>query len=170
MFEAVSIDAWRDSYEGYGRIFFIINTPRMVVSQYPLFGVGPGQYGGGVAAALLHTDMYDRVHLPFGIQNTVGQIDNNWMSIWGETGTVGLIFWLGFFIAIIKMSLQVSRKSHHQFSRTTAEGLVGLTVGIMLIGFFGPYFEFRTLMFYYFSIVGVVALSWYGIKNRSNFL
>ena len=52
MFESFSFQGWRDSYDGYGRIFFIINTPRMVVSQHPFFGVGPGQYGGGVASAL----------------------------------------------------------------------------------------------------------------------
>src|SRR3989339_65382 len=170
VFEAFSFQAWRDSYDGYGRIFFIINTPRLVVSQYPLFGVGPGQYGGGVAAALLHTDMYDRLHLPFGIQNIYGQIDNNWMSIWGEVGTVGLFIWIMIFVTVIKMSLVVREKTDSDFEHVIAEGLVGLTAGVMCIGFFGPYFEFRTLMFYYWTIVGIVALCWYREKHKGNIL
>jgi len=163
VYESFSPQALRDSYEGYGRIFFIINTPLKVVSKYPLFGVGPGQYGGGVAAALLNTDMYDRVHLPFGIENFYGQIDNNWMSIWGEVGTVGLFIWIMLFIIVIKMALVVREKTDNDFEKNMAEGLIGLTVGIMAVGFFGPYFEFRTLMFYYWTVVGVVAVFY--VKN-----
>ncbi|MFA7244997.1 MAG: O-antigen ligase family protein [Candidatus Magasanikbacteria bacterium] len=164
VFESFSPQGLRDSYDGYGRIFFIINTPLQVVRQYPLFGVGPGQYGGGVAAALLHTDMYDRLHLPFGIQNIYGQIDNNWMSIWGEFGTIGLLVWIMIFVTVIKMSLFVREKADNDFEKNLAEGLIGLTVGIMAIGFFGPYFEFRTLMFYYWITVGVVGTFY--VKTR----
>ena len=170
MFEAVSLHAWQESYDGYGRIFFIINTPRMLVSQYPVFGVGPGQYGGGVAAALLNMDMYDRVHLPFGIENTYGQIDNNWMSIWGETGTLGLLAWGGVLVAIFSMSRSVARMSHNREHRILAEGLAGVTVGVMIIGFFGPYYEFRAYMFYYWVLVGIVALIWYREKRKWSFL
>jgi len=167
VFEAFSIQGLRDSYDGYGRIFFIINTPRMVVTKYPFFGVGPGQYGGGVAAALLNTDMYDRLHLPFGIQNIFGQIDNNWMSIWGEVGTIGLIVWIMVFVTIIKMSLLVRNKTENIFEKNLAEGLIGLTVGIMAIGFFGPYFEFRSLMFYYWATVGVVMVFFVRRYNKN---
>lgn len=170
VFEAFSFKAWEGSYEGYGRIFFIINTPRMVVSHHPLFGVGAGQYGGGVAAALLNTKMYDRLHMPFGIQNRFGQIDNNWMSIWGEFGTIGLLAWIGLFISIIRMARYVYDESHHEFEKNIAVGLIGLTVGIMIIGFFGPYFEFRTLMFYYWIVVGITALHWYVLRNKGNFI
>lgn len=168
IFESVSFNAWKQSYEGYGRIFFIINTPRLVVSQYPLFGVGPGRYGGGVAAALANTEVYDRLKIPFGIENKIGQIDNNWMSIWGEFGTLGLIAWIGLFITVIKLGYEVAVKSVSTFDRVIGEGLVGLTIGIMCVGFFGPYFEFRALMFYFWLIVGIVALLWYRIhKNMS---
>ena len=142
----------------------------MVVSQHPFFGVGPGQYGGGVASALLHTDVYDRLHLPFGIQNIYGQIDNNWLSIWGEVGTLGLIMWIGFFVTIIKMSCHVRKNSDNSFEKLIAEGLVGLTVCMMAIGFFGPYYEFRSLMFYYWTIVGIVALMWHHERNKGNIL
>lgn len=153
--ESVSFYSWQQGYEGYGRIFFIINTPLMVVRHYPLFGVGPGNYGGGVAASLLNTKVYDKLHLPFGIQNTYGQIDNNWLSIWGEYGTLGLLAWAFLLIAVYRSAYFVHQKSDSVVQRTVAEGLCGTTVAVAVLGFFGPYFEFRTLMVYFWLIVGV---------------
>jgi len=154
--EAFSLYSWKQSYEGYGRIFFIINTPLMVVSRYPLFGVGPGNYGGGVAAALGNDLTYDRLHLPFGIQNIYGQIDNNWWSIWGETGTLGLLCWFVIFIELIMTAYLVAQKTINRFKAAFAAGFVGVAVGIMVMAFFGPYLEFRTLMFYFWFMAGVV--------------
>jgi putative inorganic carbon (HCO3(-)) transporter len=168
--EAVSPVAWQNSYDGLGRIYFIINTPRRVVSEYPLFGVGPGRYGGGVAAALGNTEMYDQTHMPFGIENKVGQIDNNWMSIWGEFGTVGLLAWIGLFLGVIGMSREVASRARNTFEQAIAEGVGGLALGIMCIGFFGPYFEFRTLMFYFWLMVGIVSVIWYRIRESMSFL
>jgi O-antigen ligase len=170
VFEAVSLRAWRESYDGYGRIFFIINTPRMVIREFPFFGVGPGRYGGGVAAALLMTDVYDRLHLPFGIQNIYGQIDNNWMSIWGETGTFGLLVWIGMFVSVMHMAWYVIQKTESREEKMIAEGVLGFTAGLICMGFFGPYFEFRALMFYYWTIAGIVMLYWYREKHRGNIL
>lgn len=168
--EAGSLAAWRDSYDGYGRIFFIINTPRIVVADSPFFGVGPGNYGGGVAAALLNTQAYDRLHLPFGVQNTVGQIDNSWFSLWGELGTVGLgiIIWIMFVM---------SRDAKEIYHTATARGLkllaasfFGLTAAVVMVGFFGPYLEFRTLMFYFWLFAGVLYTSAKNETGVGNFL
>jgi O-antigen ligase len=159
VFEAVSLRAWRESYYGYGRIFFIINTPLVVVPSAPVFGVGPGNYGGGVAAALLNDKVYSRLQLPFGIQNLYGQIDNSWFSLWGEYGTLGLLLWIGLLGVIIKQSFRIWQNAVDNYEKNLALGLIGSTVGIMVMGFFGPYFEFRTLMFYYWTLVGVVLLS-----------
>jgi O-antigen ligase len=158
IFESVSLKAWQESYEGYGRIFFIINTPRIVVWSSPFWGVGPGNYGGGAAAALLNAAAYDRLRLPFGIQNIYGQIDNSWFSVWGEYGTLGFIFWAGIFFMIIKTAKNIYKSSSDGFSKMWAGGVVGATIGIMIVAFFGPYFEFRSLMFYYWTGVGILFL------------
>lgn len=168
--EAFSLYSWKQNYEGYGRFFFLVNTPRMVVRYYPLFGVGPGNYGGGVAAALLNTTWYDRLHLPFGIQNTVGQIDSNWMSIWGEVGTVGLIAWGGLLFTVLRESLAVARARRSVFPSTMAQGLVGVTAAVALLGFFGPYFEMRTLMMYFWLLAGIVLHYSRQENMRFNFL
>ena len=122
----------------------------------PLWGVGPGNYGGGAAAALLNTEVYNRLRLPFGIQDIYGQIDNSWFSIWGEFGTSGLIFWAGMFVMIIKTAKNIYKNSNDGFARLWSAGMISATVGIMVLGFFGPYFEFRSLMFYYWTGVGVL--------------
>lgn len=168
--EAVSPYSWQQSYEGYGRFFFIVNTPLMVVAEFPFFGVGPGNYGGGVAAALANTSIYDRLHLPFGIQNTYGQIDNNWLSLWGETGTVGLIIWILLLREIYRSAVIVRERSKDVVQKTVAEGVCGATVAIAVLGFFGPYFEFRTLMVYYWLAAGI-ALHYFREQRFSwNFL
>lgn len=153
--EMVSPYSWKQSYEGYGRIFFIINTPLTVVWNYPMLGVGPGNYGGGVAASLGNKLVYDKLHLPFGIQNVYGQIDNNWLSIWGETGTLGLLVWILLFREIFQSAYFVQRKTKDEVQKTVAQGLCGVTVAVVILGFFGPYFEFRTLMLYFWLIVGI---------------
>ncbi|MBI4992638.1 MAG: O-antigen ligase family protein [Candidatus Magasanikbacteria bacterium] len=168
MFEAVSLRAWQNSYDGYGRIFFIINTPRMVVPASPLWGVGPGNYGGGAAAALLNTEVYNRLRLPFGIQDIYGQIDNSWFSIWGEFGTVGLIFWAGMFIVIIKTAKNIYKNSSDGFARLWSAGMVGATVGVVVVGFFGPYFEFRSLMAYYWVGAGLLLMENVKIKMENS--
>ncbi len=168
--EAVSVYSWQQSYEGYGRFFFIINTPLIVVSHNPLFGVGPGNYGGGVAAALDNRTVYNRLHLPFGIQNTYGQIDNNWLSIWGEFGTIGLVIWIMIFVEIFRSAYFVQSVSEDTVQKTVAQGLCGSVVGLAILGFFGPYFEFRALMVYFWLLVGIALYYFRGHKFSWNFL
>jgi len=170
VFEAFSLRAWQESYDGAGRIFFIINTPRIVVKHAPLFGVGPGNYGGGVAAALSNTRVYEELSLPFGVQNVYGQIDNSWMSIWGEYGTVGLLIWIGVFATVIRVAYRLMRESKDQFVVSFAQGSIGATIAVMVFGFFGPYFEFRSLMFYYWLGAGVLMYLWYQRTHAGNFL
>ena len=168
--ETVSIYSWQQSYEGYGRFFFIVNTPLTVVREYPFFGVGPGNYGGGVAAALDNRRVYNILHLPFGIQNVYGQIDNNWLSIWGEFGSLGLVIWVMIFTTIYRSSYFVQNRSEDILQRTVAQGLCGATVSLTVLGFFGPYFEFRTLMVYYWLLVGIVMYYFRGHRFSWNLL
>lgn len=168
--EIFSPASLRNGYNGYGRVFFIINTPLKVVRYSPLFGVGLGNYGGGVAASLNNTRVYDMLNLPFGIQNFYGQIDNNWMAIWGESGTVGLILWIWILFSVAKTSEKVSLKSKEKLGVFLGRALLGITVGVAILGCFGPYFEFRSLMFYFWLLAGLMFLYYRRHKNDWNFL
>jgi len=147
-FEAFSYERWRGEYYGLGRMFFIIQTPLVVVRSSPLLGVGPGQYGGGAAAALGNTRVYEKLNLPFGINGTEGYIDNNWFSLWGETGTLGLFFYLWMFLALAGMAWHVWRKSRDNLTKGLALGYLGCLLAVSLQAFLATYLEVRTLVLY----------------------
>ncbi|MFA6603580.1 MAG: hypothetical protein WCT10_01905 [Patescibacteria group bacterium] len=147
-FEAFSYERWRGEYYGLGRMFWIVQTPLTVVRSSPLFGVGPGQYGGGAAAALGNTKVYEQLNLPFGVSGTEGYIDNNWFSIWGETGTLGLGFYLWMYIALALVALRVWRRSRLPFTRGLALGYFGCLLAVALQAFLATYLEVRTLAMY----------------------
>lgn len=168
--EAGSLAAWRQSYEGYGRIFFIINTPAVVVADSPVFGVGPGNYGGGVAAALGNTSEYDRLHLPFGVQNVYGQIDNSWFSLWGEFGTLGLLSVIWILVTIAQSAKKFHRELPNKIDQQLAASVFGLTIALAVLGFFGPYFEFRTLLLYFWLLVGLMYTAKYQHNLGVNFI
>ena len=156
--ETFSLRSLKWGYRGYGRPYFIVNTVTRVVKRYPFFGVGPGQYGGGVAFALHLTDRYDEFRLPFGIQDAKGQIDNNWFSIWGETGTLGLVAYALILAALGRYSYVVWRHSQDPLTRGLALGYLGALTAVTFQNFLGPYFEARTLAVYLWLVGGLVVV------------
>lgn len=157
-FEAFSKRRWEGEYYGLGRLFFIVKTPAVVVASSPLFGVGPGTYGGGTVRALNNTSVYDRLSLPFGIWGTEGHIDNNWMSLWGEIGTLGLICYLWLIYALFKMSYQVYKKAKDNFNRGLALGYCGVIVAVCFNAFLATMLEIRTLALYFWLFGGIIFL------------
>ena len=115
--EAVSPRSLREAYRGYGRPYFIINVPQKLVADHPFVGVGPGQFGGGVASALYLTRAYDAAGLPFGIAGVLGQIDNNWFSIWGEFGTLGMLAFMWMLVALFMAAYRIFRTSNDTFTQ-----------------------------------------------------
>jgi len=148
-FEAFSYERWRGEYYGLGRLFWIVQTPTVVVRSSPLFGVGPGQYGGGAVAALGNTHVYEQLNLPFGVYGSEGYIDNNWFSLWGETGTIGLGFYLWMFIALGSAALVVAHRSKDPFLKGLALGYVGCILAVSFQALLATYLEVRTLALYF---------------------
>lgn len=153
-----SLSELRNSYRTYGRLYFIVYTPLKVVRNSPLFGVGLGQYGSGVAYALNNRTKYDELGLPFGIEDKAGQIDNNWFSIWGETGTLGLIAFIFIIYSLFVHSLEVYKQSEDNLTRGLALGFCGVILAVSFQSFLGPMFEIRTLSFNFWLLGGLVAL------------
>jgi len=156
--EAFSPESIKGAYYGLGRVYWWINTPLVVVRASPFFGVGPGQFGGGAAAALHNTTAYDKLGLPFGVYGTDGQIDCNWMSLWGETGTVGIIFYLAMMVVVARTALLVYKKSDDPWSRGLALGLLGAEASVAFQAFFGSYLEVRTLALFLWFIAALTAV------------
>ncbi|MFH1610742.1 MAG: O-antigen ligase family protein, partial [Patescibacteria group bacterium] len=146
----------QNSYYGYGRIFFWVNTPLRVVKYSPLIGVGPGTYGSGVAASLNQYQIYEKFGMPFGVQDRYGQIDNNWMSLWGEYGTIGLLLWLGLFFMLYRETRKIYLNSKDNLTKGLTLGFMGILIIYPLQSFFGPYFEVRTISFYFWTTAGIL--------------
>lgn len=148
LFESFSYERWRGEYYGLGRLYWIVQTPLVVVPSSPLFGVGPGQFGGGAVAALGNTRAYEKLNLPFGVYGTEGYIDNSWFALWGETGTFGLIFYVWMVAAMAAAALKVWRGSPDRFERGLALGFFGAVLAVGFQAFLATYLEVRTLALY----------------------
>lgn len=157
-YESFSYSRWRGEYFGLGRVFWYVHTPVDVVAASPILGFGPGQYGGGAAAALHNTKVYEELGLPFGVFGTEGFIDNNWFSLWGETGTLGLILYLWMFVSLFLLGLKVAREAKDPLSRALALGLCASLIAVGFNGFTSTLFEIRTISYYLWLYAGFVVV------------
>lgn len=155
-FETFTYEHFAGEYHGLGRVYWIVNTVTTVVPAAPIFGHGPGMYGGGVVAALNNTKVYDELGLPFGVYGTDGYIDNNWFSLWGELGTLGLAMYLWLYIALFAACLLVYRESKDPETRALALGTCAVMLAVALNAFLATFLEVRTLAPYLWVLVGLV--------------
>ncbi|MFH0853953.1 MAG: O-antigen ligase family protein [bacterium] len=151
-----SATEFKGSYKGYGRFYFIINTPLKVIKKYPVIGVGLGRYGSGVSAALGSREIYNELNIAYGIQNYLGSIDNNWFSLWGETGTLGIISFIWIIASLFIFTYKFYKTTNDNFSKGLALGFLAVILAVSLQGFLGQYFEVRPLSFYFWLLGGAV--------------
>lgn len=159
LLEAFSYERWRGEYFGYGRVYWLINTPLKVVPSAPIFGHGPGTYGGGAAAVLGNSTVYDALALPFGVAGTGGYIDNNWFSLWGEIGTLGLALYVWMFIILFRAAYAVYKESNDPFYRGMALGYLGATLAFAMQAMLGTYLEVRTISLYFWLFGALVVVA-----------
>lgn len=155
-FEAFSYEHWAGEYYGLGRVYWMVQTVSKVVPASPIFGHGPGTYGGGAVAALGNTKVYDELSLPFGVYGTDGYIDNNWFSLWGEVGTLGLAMYVWLFLALFLACLHVYRNSDDPETRALALGACAALIAVSLNAFLATFLEVRTLAPYLWTVTGLV--------------
>jgi O-antigen ligase len=157
-FEAFSSERLKGEYYGLGRLYWIVNTPLVVVRSSPFLGVGPGMFGGGAAAALHNTAAYNRLGLPFGVYGTDGQIDSNWNSLWGETGTIGLAFYLAMIYMLLRTAYRLFKKSDDPWTRGIALGYFGAVFAVCFQAMLGSYLEVRTLALFFWLMGAFVVI------------
>lgn len=148
LFESFSYERWRGEYYGLGRVYWFVQTPLTVIPSSPLLGVGPGQYGGGAVAALGNTRAYEKLNLPFGVYGSEGYIDNNWFSLWGEVGTLGLIFYVWMLVVLARAAWRLWRRGTDPFWRGLALGYFGALLAVCFQAFLATYLEVRTVALY----------------------
>ncbi len=159
-FEAFSLERWYGEYYGLGRLYWIVQTVLTIVPHSFLFGFGPGTFGGGAVAALNFTEVYDAFGLPFGVYGTQGMIDNNWMSLWGETGSIGMALFLWLYVGSWFVVLHMYRATKSSFLRTFALGVLAMMVAGTLNAFLATFFEVRTFAPYIWTFLGAAIALW----------
>lgn len=169
--EAVSPRALRESYHGYGRIYFWVEVPRTVIASAPLFGVGPGRFGGGVAVARVDTAVYDHFGLPFGIQDTYGQIDSSILVLISEFGLVGFVLFVVVFVYTMSIGRDMYLRGHVPLIRFLGALGYALPVGMLVLSCFGPYLELRAVSLIWFISVGMILCGYYAFRRYpANFI
>ena len=154
--EMFAAERYRGSYRGLGRAYWIVQTPRHVVASAPLLGVGPGRFGGGAASAMGNREVYDALGLPFGVYGTDGYVDNNWLSIVGEIGLLGLLAYLVLLAFLLRLALRL-RGSSSSFDRAVACGFLALLPGFVFGALLATNLEIRTIAPYFWVVAGLVA-------------
>ncbi len=157
-FEAFSAERWSGEYYGLGRVYWIVHTVISVVPAAPLFGHGPASYGAGAVAALKHTRVYDELGLPFGVYGTEGYIDNNWFSLWGETGTLGLAAYVWMYATLFLLAVHVWRKGKTEDVRALGLGVAAAMLAVAVNALLATYLEARTLAPYLWIFAGLVTV------------
>ncbi|MDP2631973.1 MAG: O-antigen ligase family protein, partial [Candidatus Uhrbacteria bacterium] len=165
-FEAFSYARWQGEYSGFGRVYWMLLTPLEVIPASPIFGHGPATFGGGAVAALGNSEVYDELGLPFGVYGTEGYIDNNWFSLWGETGTLGFGLYLWIYIALFLTCIRVWRKSKDPLTRALAIGTAATMISIAFNAVLGTNLEVRTLASYLWVFPAIVIVQ----ADRENLL
>ncbi len=155
-YESFSYARWRGEYYGLGRVFWYVHTPADVVPASPILGFGPGQFGGGAVAALHNTSVYEQLGLPYGVFGTEGFIDNNWFSLWGEGGTLGIGLYLWFYASLFLYAMNVARTHKDPFIRALALGVCAMLIGVAFNAFTSTVFEIRTSAYYLWLYAGLL--------------
>jgi len=157
-FETFSAERWTGEYFGLGRVYWFTKTITTVVPSSPLFGYGPASYGGGAVAAIADTRVYSNLVLPFGVYGTEGYIDNNWFSLWGETGTLGFIAYLAMYVTLFLLCLKLWRSAESSEDKALALGVAAVMLAVALNAFLATFLEARTLAPYLWILAGFVTV------------
>ena len=156
-FEAFSYERWQGVLRRRTAVLDRANSD-YGCSGFAVVWLGPGTYGGGAAILFHNTKVYDQLGLPFGVYATEGYIDNNWFSLWGETGTLGIFFFLWMYAAIFWYAIRFGRTTSDGFTRALAFGFAGAMIAVALNAFLATYFEVRTLAVYLWMYAGFIAV------------
>lgn len=136
LFTVLTPSYWFDSSLD-GRLWSL-NNGFHILAKYPLFGTGPGTYGGKLAL-----NASSPVYLQ-GIQNGYVALyftDNQWLQLLVQTGLVGVALF-SLFVAEMFYHL-VSQYNEHEDALVL--GIIGAFVAFIITGFFGNVLEFGAI-------------------------
>ena len=105
-----------------------------------------------------NTRVFDELGLPYGVYGTEGYIDNNWLSILGETGLIGFSFFVWTYLALFAYAIRLGKRSSYAFDRALGFGFAAAMIAVALNAFLATFFEVRSLAVYLWMYGGFVVV------------
>jgi glycosyltransferase involved in cell wall biosynthesis len=123
-----------------------------LVLSHPLFGVGPGRFGGTVAF-ITHSPIYAQ----YGFAGTtpITSITLFWLHIAGETGLIGLGIFLWLIFLTERTIWQAYYKGAHRQWHGITAGVFGIVIAMSIATFFGNALEIDSLSAPFWGLVGI---------------
>jgi hypothetical protein len=120
------------------RIFTLTEVPKVILSQSPLFGFGPGW-----------RLIKDRI-------SSYWLGDVYWAQMLGQVGVIGLMAFLWIFWRFYKIGFKVYSNSNDLLKKGIALGFLGVIVGVFFYDFITAALETRSLAFYFWLFAGLI--------------
>jgi hypothetical protein len=139
---------------GNYRLFLLFVISVRILSQSPILGLGPGTFGSALTL-LPGQELYAKL----GMNSEYAVLfaaDSNWTTIMAQTGLVGLFFFALIVFGMSAYSARILKRTSDPLLRGVCLAQIGLTVLVVVAGFFGPFFESRSTSFYYWALGGMV--------------
>lgn len=135
------------------RTLFIRNA-LPIVGDHPVLGVGPGRYGGA-AADIFGTPIYAQYRTDRLFTNPAQRtVDDFWLHLWVESGTLGLLLYLGVVGAALRPVVRAARTAAWG-RRVALAGLSAAVIGLSMNGLTTMLLEANSAAFLYWFLLGI---------------
>ncbi|MBU1699911.1 MAG: O-antigen ligase family protein [Candidatus Eisenbacteria bacterium] len=124
------------------RLYLWQHIGKYILLRSPFFGLGIGTFG-----SLYSTQMFSGLYEDLNIharhvQHFIG--DSNWITIYAQTGLLGLLSYFGIFIRFGRRKKPGSDQRAHPMHKMFQLLMPVFLTTFLIVAIFGPYFEART--------------------------
>lgn len=149
LLQTSKIDQFWQSDTGYERLMLWEKTAS-VIRQSPIYGVGAGNWQieypnysvHGLYSVELDSTTFQRPH-------------NDWLWVWAETGIIGLLCYLGFFLTVVQAGLHSLKKELLPTNRLGALTRLSFVGGFMIISCFSFPKERIEILLLFYTLMGL---------------
>lgn len=123
-----------------------------IIRASPLFGVGPGRFGGSVAGIFL-SPLYEYLGMPYHMN-----LDNFYFQVWTETGTLGLLAFLWLFVAMVRQARQAYHQARDPYWKALGAGALTVYAGVTFQSLVAGIWEVHQVASYLWFLAAVTYL------------
>ena len=149
---------YRRTYGQADRLYSLTHiTPKLLLSPYSFFGVGPGGIGSSFGYFLRYFEGYKKLEIPANIMPLVhtGTADIGFLSILGQYGIIGFICFYSIFVAVFWFLLAGKLQDEDPFFNGITLGVLGYTMALLVSNIGYSNFTLRQISFYFWLLAGI---------------